>query len=567
MRRFLLIFLSLMWLTQVGMNAQQRVHVVLPHETLYRIALKYNVTVADLYKLNPGTQNGIRTGQEIRIPDSPTIDRDRSGSAPTYHAVESGETLYSISHKYGVSQEAILKANPTIRNNNIKVGSLLRIPVRQPASESTPTTVTPVQPVAGLVTYTIPAGETMYNLGRSTGWSDEELIRYNPQLKDGPKVGMVILIPDTKLDDNRALQSSTFPVIAGVPTQTIVLVLPFKDDNTRRFVDYYEGLLLALKELKDAGVSVNLHVMDCSEGLLRTTLSQILQMGAVDLIIGGVSDESIRSLNNVSNRVGARYVIPFTSKDYDLRTLVDRSDVFQINTPHEALFKVVAEKFVNTYRGYSVYLVNTPRDSGSKDSFMDILKGYMNRGGMQYSQLDISDRLDPAEVARISSASGKAVLVPSSASFAVAGSLMNSVSTAVDSLGVSNVSLFGYPEWQTYMPRLGRYPYKSQAAFYTTFYVDTSDPGYRAFQKEFISWYSHSVGNTFPRYSILGYDTARYFLTRRGSALVGSSNDAQQFRGIQSYFYFVPDATSPGVFLNNGVIFVNYTPDQRIIKR
>lgn len=571
----LLVAILLLFCSELG--AQTRTHVVLPHETLYRISLKYNVTVADLYRLNPGSREGIKAGQELRIPDQPTR-KGTQGTSPTYHAVEEGETLYSISRKYGLSPSDLLRSNPSIRQDQLAIGAILVIPLKgggvspSTASASQGTSnAQGVKPVAGLKAYTVPAGETLYNLGRITGWTQEQLLQYNPQLKEGLKSGMIILVPDTNIANNRAVTTSAVQtppggMWAGLAPQTVVLALPFREDKVKRLVDYYEGFLLAIKELKDGGASVNLHVVDYTNDKLNEMDDAIRSIGVVDILIGGVSDESILRLHDVARQMGARYVIPFSSKSYRLSATAGRGEIFQINTPHEALYKIVAEKFVKTYRGAQVIIANAPEDGGSKASFLVTLRDYLSRGRIPFREISLGQAATPDYLIDLSRSHPRSVIVPSSASFQVAGQLMTSVSSVSDSLGVSNISLFGYPEWQTYTGRLAEKIYKSQSAFYTTFYVGTTEPTYQAFQKDFVSWFSHSVGNTYPRYSILGYDTARFFLMRRHSALVGSDVDSQQYRGIQSYFFFAPDLITPGVYLNNGVIFVNYSKDKRIFK-
>lgn len=44
------------------------------------------------------------------------------------HVVRSGETIYSISRKYRVSQNAILSANPSVNPRRLKAGQVIRIP-------------------------------------------------------------------------------------------------------------------------------------------------------------------------------------------------------------------------------------------------------------------------------------------------------------------------------------------------------------------------------------------------------------------------------------------------------
>jgi LysM repeat protein len=44
------------------------------------------------------------------------------------HAIKSGETLAVVAKKYGVSVEAIMKANPSVDSRRLKVGQKIKIP-------------------------------------------------------------------------------------------------------------------------------------------------------------------------------------------------------------------------------------------------------------------------------------------------------------------------------------------------------------------------------------------------------------------------------------------------------
>ena len=60
------------------------------------------------------------------ITDSPTVRPSGTGST-TIHTVEQGESLWTISRKYGTSIDAIKNANQ-LEDNKIKLGQELRIP-------------------------------------------------------------------------------------------------------------------------------------------------------------------------------------------------------------------------------------------------------------------------------------------------------------------------------------------------------------------------------------------------------------------------------------------------------
>ncbi|MGH7751543.1 MAG: LysM peptidoglycan-binding domain-containing protein, partial [Gemmatimonadales bacterium] len=118
------------------------VHDVLRGETLSQIARRYRVSVDAIRTANRGVHpSRLRVGQRLVIPlsgrlavaaawraptDEPTV-RTRS-SRPSNHRVQWGETLSSISRKYGVSLRALLDENDLTMSSVIKGGQLLEIP-------------------------------------------------------------------------------------------------------------------------------------------------------------------------------------------------------------------------------------------------------------------------------------------------------------------------------------------------------------------------------------------------------------------------------------------------------
>ncbi|WP_114570623.1 LysM peptidoglycan-binding domain-containing protein [Exiguobacterium flavidum] len=90
-------------------------------DTLYSIARTYGVTVDALIKANNITNPSlIKVGQVLIIPSStPTVIK---------YTVKSGDTLYSIAQTYGVTVDAIIKANNITNPSLINVGQVLVIP-------------------------------------------------------------------------------------------------------------------------------------------------------------------------------------------------------------------------------------------------------------------------------------------------------------------------------------------------------------------------------------------------------------------------------------------------------
>lgn len=108
--------------------AASRVHVVQPGETLYRIALKYGVTVQAIQAANGLTGARIYAGQSLVIPDgSYTAAPTGSSTAGGIHIVQPGENLYRIGLKYGVPWPTLQAVNG-LASSAIYAGQRLTIP-------------------------------------------------------------------------------------------------------------------------------------------------------------------------------------------------------------------------------------------------------------------------------------------------------------------------------------------------------------------------------------------------------------------------------------------------------
>ncbi len=104
-------------------------HQVQPGENLYRIALKYGVTVAALMRanniLNPDV---VYAGSSLCIPGSVTPPPPPPPSCGKYYTVQWGDTLNAIAQRSGVSIYSIMRANNIYNANFIYAGMILWIP-------------------------------------------------------------------------------------------------------------------------------------------------------------------------------------------------------------------------------------------------------------------------------------------------------------------------------------------------------------------------------------------------------------------------------------------------------
>jgi LysM repeat protein len=132
-------------LPAVAQDGGPRAHVVQPDENLFRIALRYGVTVEALMRANDLSEpNLVIVGQTLIIPasgntanQSASVPAAPVGSAYRTHVVAPGEYLLDIARRYGVTAEDIIRANNIVNPSLLAAGQVLVIPdpPAQPAAD------------------------------------------------------------------------------------------------------------------------------------------------------------------------------------------------------------------------------------------------------------------------------------------------------------------------------------------------------------------------------------------------------------------------------------------------
>lgn len=140
--------------------AQVVTYMVQPGDTLTRIAARFGVTVSGLVELNDiQNPNLIEVGQVLQIPESgtaptatpsPSPTSTRTPAATTY-VVQLRDTLTRIGARFGVTVNALVRANNIQDPNLIRAGQMLQIP-----SPTIPISTTPTPPptAGGPLTFT-----------------------------------------------------------------------------------------------------------------------------------------------------------------------------------------------------------------------------------------------------------------------------------------------------------------------------------------------------------------------------------------------------------------------------
>ena len=161
-------------------------HRVEQGETAFSISRKYSITQEELFRLNPEARAGVREGSVLIIPRQleTAVNPDNGDVSFKTHNVKRRETIFGIASLYGTTVDEIKKHNRHLYANELKRGEDILIPIRS---------VTILQPYNQEVTqatsagelpgkHVIQAGETKFSISRKYNITVEKLEALNPTI-------------------------------------------------------------------------------------------------------------------------------------------------------------------------------------------------------------------------------------------------------------------------------------------------------------------------------------------------------------------------------------------------
>ncbi len=579
--------LSVASLTAFGQDSKTFQHTIEQGETVYAIATMYGVTTEAIYKLNPGSKEGIKAGEVLLIPQKKAGTKGNNAETYTFHTIEAKETLYAVSMKYKVPAQYILQANPGLSVKTFQKGRTIRIPSNESIQAMDQTAQIESKPQAEEaqvqeITYTIQKKETMYSLCRKFKVSSYELIKLNPQLKSGVKAGVEIKVPvkedavasktENKASTESFIQSeSEVNALLSAPKSTralnqlkVALLLPFnpskKTAASSRFIEYYEGMLLAVDSLQNQGLSLDLSVYDTGEGTSR--IREILTgetLPNADLIIGAVQNDQIKMIADFAKEHHIKYVIPFTSKNDDV---LSNNFVFQVNTPHSYLYSKAAERGRKLFANDHIIFVNI-HDKEEKKPFIKALQEELKDHQVPFKEIEYNGETFAQDLDSLYMVDQvRNVIIPTSSSLEALQKIKTPLRMLAETKTDYTISLFGYPEWQTYVREALDDFYALDTYIYTNFYADNLSKPMQDFYNKFKTWYSKDLINTYPKYGILGFDTGMFFFgaMKKYGVNFEEELDNIHYPSIQTGFDF-HRVNNWGGFINTQIFIVHYNKD------
>jgi len=297
------------------------IHTVQKKESVWKIAKAYNVSSDEIIALNPGSEKKIKAGQKLKILVKKTEVKQ---TIETFdHIVEKGESLYNIAKKYSVTTDNIYKVNPGL-SEKIKPGQVIKIPGKQKNGN-----------LQTKIDSSAVKADSVYECGK-------------PKLLDSYNIALMIPF----------YLGSIYQVNPDDPD------IKEKDANdylSLTYIQYYEGILMAIDSMKKKGFSAKVYVYDVDADTVA--VQKILdkpEMTKMHLIIGPFFEKSFNIVARFAQKNKIKLVDPLSSGDDMLK---GNPYVFKATPSVDMQLKQLAAFIVGRYPKSPVIIVHNDKEN------------------------------------------------------------------------------------------------------------------------------------------------------------------------------------------------------------
>ncbi len=149
-------------------------------DSLWSISRKLGITVDELKSANNLSSNLLSVGQNLIIPG-----KEAQATGDEY-VVKKGDTLYSIARKYNTSVDNLKSIN-NITTDSLAIGQIIKLP-------STSSTASD--------TYIVKKGDSLYSIARTYNTSVDKLKEINNLTSNALAIGQVLKLPSSNASEN-----------------------------------------------------------------------------------------------------------------------------------------------------------------------------------------------------------------------------------------------------------------------------------------------------------------------------------------------------------------------------
>ena len=586
-------------------------HIVREKQTLFSICKAYGVSIEEVMNINRKKSHNLDLNEILRIPVAQSTHKQTSTTLQKkkvsdyfYYVIQKGDTLYSLAKKFNQTVEKIKANNPEIgKNNKLAVGTVLKI------QKQANTQIDKDKEN----TYKVKASDSEEDILLKFGIKKRVFRKLNPQIKSFRNIasGTIVNLPkDTKqltpTDDidvtsvdgirqttdynqifkeysiDTTVQSKIdialfLPLYAAlndslnweITYQDTLKIMTRKEPETvypksRDFIRLYQGVLLAVEDLKKQGLDINLHVFDTEkdQAKVRQTLDNLGPL-KFDLILGPVYSNTFDLVAEYAQENQIPIISPLSSKNTQLH---NNPFVFQLNTSTESLCDNIFNHLMADKENKNIVIVhsNNYKELEEYKLVRDIEQQLFENGkywqypNLHYSKLSFEDYGNLGLEHLLSKTQENIIVIPSSKP-AVVESFLTNLKILVKSYPIQ---LIGFPSWQRYSSMDPSNLFELNTLILSPYFIDYESEKVNKFIDRFRYEFSCEPND----YSFRAYDFTLYFSTaikRFGHRFFDHLNEIKDVELIQSN-YAIESVNAWGGFENKGLHVINYAPDFKI---
>lgn len=412
--------------------------------------------------------------------------------------------------------------------------------------------------------YTVKKKDTVFGIANKYGLTLPELMDANPEMKkEGYMLqkGATLFIPFEKTTALKTATTQRATVAKKANTVNVGVMLPLHDidGDGKRMVEYYRGILMACEQLKQQGISTNIHAWNVPiDADIRTTLVQE-GADACDLIFGPLYTKQVAPLADFCKSYGIKMVIPFSINGEN----VERTkEIFQVYQAPESLNDATIKAFLNRFKNVHPIFVDCNDTTSRKGNFTFGLRKELEKRKIAYNITNVNSSLDYFAKAFVPSKQN--VVVLNTGRSPQLTQVLNKLDEFSAKYPCAVVSLFGYTEWLMYAKyNLDRF-YKYDTYIPSTFYYNANSAKVIDLERRYNTWFHQPMQVAMPRFAITGYDHAMFFIqgvNKYGKDFTGDKSQVN-YQPVQTPLHF--EKTKKGGYRNQVLQLIHYTFNRQI---
>jgi len=292
-------------------------------ESLFLIALRYRVSVDDIYTLNPGVGDQLKAEQIIKIPVT------KKNIAFITHSVKSKQTLSRIAKDYKMSVEQIKAINSYI-SRNPEPGTIVRIPLM--AMDDSEYFLKDTLEALVVEQIEKPAIEL----------SEKEFC-HNMMEKGEFSIALMLPFYFSEMDSLQKIIS----IAAGTTNNST-------NPKSFQFIQFYEGFMMALDSIKEVGLRAKIYVFNVEDNV--ASAQQVIlkpELKNMDIIIGPVHAKSFAVVAEFARENKIYIVNPFSTRG---EIVQDNPFVFKVRPSAKSQFPDLVSYLNDKYKHAQIFI-------------------------------------------------------------------------------------------------------------------------------------------------------------------------------------------------------------------